>query len=150
MFVICIVIFRYYLRTAFSSYIALRGDRWYVCFLDRKASFKMIILRLKSEKNSLSYYHFCTNDSILQRLVLYFTLKLDIAGTTENKVIYWVFVVNKVERTWIHRGKFRFSKYVFPMTTDKLFLGQIVREQVSQNTSFVQPKPQKRFDAWIW
>ena len=26
----------------------------------------------------------------------------------------------------------------------------IVREQVSQNTSFVQPKPQKRFDAWIW
>ena len=50
----------------------------------------MIVLLLKSEKNALSYYHFCINDSILQRiyLVFYFTLKVDIARTTENKIIY--------------------------------------------------------------
>ena len=51
----------------------------------------MIVLWLKSEENSLSYCHFCINDSIYSAftpLVFYFTLKLDIAGTTENKVIH--------------------------------------------------------------
>ena len=54
-------------------------------------------------------------------LVFYFPLNLDIARTTENKVIYCVFVVNKVGKTRIHRGKFRISKYVFRMTTEQAF-----------------------------
>ena len=32
------------------------------------------------------------------------------------------------------------------MSSTKIIIKNIVREQVSQNTSFVQPKPQKRFD----
>ena len=78
----------------------------------------MIVLLLKSEKNDTI---FVSTIASYSALVFYFPLNVDIARTTENKIIYCVFVVNTVGRTRIYRGKFRISKYVFPMTTEQAF-----------------------------